>query len=104
VGVLVVPGGPSRLQVTVTARNGGCTPDNQLVQLQFTALSNVAIQLPSDLSLHETPFTAPILPSTAQTSFTLMRLTPGDAATAQLVVTDGCGTWPTFVGGGPGAF
>jgi hypothetical protein len=104
VGVLVVPGGPSRLQVTVTARNGGCTPDNQLVQLQFTALSNVAIQLPSDLSLHETPFTAPILPSTAQTSFTLMRLTPGEAATAQLVVTDGCGTWPTFVGGGPGAF
>jgi hypothetical protein len=32
------------------------------------------------------------------------RLVPGLAATAQLVLVDDCGTWPTFVGGGPGAF
>jgi hypothetical protein len=28
----------------------------------------------------------------------------GQAATVELTVTDGCGTWPTFVGGGPTAF
>ncbi|HEY7066159.1 MAG TPA: carboxypeptidase-like regulatory domain-containing protein [Chloroflexota bacterium] len=104
VGVQVAPGAPNRLQVTVTARNGGCTPDNQLVQLQFTVLSNGAIQRPSDLALHQTPFTVSIPPGTAQTSFTLLRLNPDQAATAQLVITDGCGTWPTFVGGGPGSF
>jgi hypothetical protein len=31
-------------------------------------------------------------------------VTNGTAATAELTVTDGCGDWPTFVGGGPGAF
>jgi hypothetical protein len=34
----------------------------------------------------------------------LNRLTAGQAATVELVVTDGCGDWLTFVGGGPGAF
>ena len=35
---------------------------------------------------------------------TLRRVTPGVAATVEFVATDGCGAWPTFVGGGPAAF
>jgi hypothetical protein len=31
-------------------------------------------------------------------------VTDGQASTVELVVTDGCGDWPTFVGGGPNAF
>jgi len=45
------------------------------------------------------------LPSQPQTiTLTVHRGTPGQAATVELVVTDGCGEWPTFVGGGPNAF
>jgi hypothetical protein len=32
------------------------------------------------------------------------RLAPGQAVIVPLVVTDDCGAWPTFVGGGPNAF
>jgi hypothetical protein len=40
---------------------------------------------------------------TRQVSFTIRRLAPG-AATLPFTVTDDCGNWPTFAGGGPGAF
>jgi hypothetical protein len=40
----------------------------------------------------------------ASYQFTVVRTTPGVASTVHLVVTDGCGAWPTFVGGGPSAF
>jgi hypothetical protein len=32
------------------------------------------------------------------------RVTPGVASTVRFVVTDGCGTWNSFAGGGPNAF
>jgi hypothetical protein len=35
---------------------------------------------------------------------TVHRQAAGQAATVELTVTDGCGQWPTFLGGGPGAF
>ena len=40
----------------------------------------------------------------ASVVLTVRRLTAGLAATVEAVVTDGCGDWPTFVGGGPTAF
>jgi hypothetical protein len=40
----------------------------------------------------------------ASIALTVHRVTAGQAATVELIVTDGCGTWPTFVGGGPSAF
>jgi hypothetical protein len=104
VGVQTTPDPPLRLQVLITARDAACTPNNQLAQLQFTALTNAGIQLPGELVVHETPFTVSIPPGHAQTSFTVIRLTAGQAATATFTVTDGCGAWPTFVGGGPNAF
>ena len=36
-------------------------------------------------------------------TFTVERAMPGRAATVPLTVVDGCGAWPTFVGGGPAA-
>lgn len=45
------------------------------------------------------------LPSgTTSVTLRVRRLTPGQAVMVPLVVTDECGAWPTFVGGGPGAF
>jgi hypothetical protein len=47
---------------------------------------------------------ASILPASITLTLTLNRATLGQAAMVELVVTDGCGDWPTFVGGGPSAF
>jgi hypothetical protein len=49
-----------------------------------------------------TPIALPTHP--ASIVLTLHRVTSGAASTAELTVTDGCGDWPTFVGGGPSAF
>ena len=38
------------------------------------------------------------------TSLLVHRVTPNQPATVPLVIVDGCGEWPTLVGGGPGAF
>jgi hypothetical protein len=37
-------------------------------------------------------------------AFTVRRTTAGQAAQVPFVVVDGCGEWPSFVGGGPNAF
>jgi hypothetical protein len=39
-----------------------------------------------------------------QLSFTVRRATAGQPTHVSLAVTDGCGEWPTFVGGGVDAF
>src|SRR5581483_6495603 len=41
---------------------------------------------------------------TTQTSFVVRQVVVGQAATIPLTVVDGCGDWPTVVGGGPAAF
>jgi hypothetical protein len=35
---------------------------------------------------------------------TVRRIDNTQPVTVELVVTDGCGEWPTFIGGGPNAF
>jgi CSLREA domain-containing protein len=104
VGVQATPGATGHLQVTLTARDAGCTPNNHLVQVEVTALTNAVIELPGNVVLQHAPVTLPLTPGAAQVSFTLLRVTAGQAASATLLVTDGCGGWPTFVGGGPDAF
>jgi hypothetical protein len=37
-------------------------------------------------------------------TFFVRRIAPGQGTTVELVVTDQCGEWRTFVGGGPNAF
>jgi hypothetical protein len=96
------------LQTTITARDANCTPNNKLLSLRFRRLTNASVEVPT--SPPTTVTTAPPdivvpLPSQPQTiTLTVHRGTPGQAATVELVVTDGCGEWPTFVGGGPNAF
>ncbi|HZR97801.1 MAG TPA: hypothetical protein VFE37_03785 [Chloroflexota bacterium] len=110
VGVHVEPGNPQRLLVTITARDANCTPNNRLIAVRVTALQNGVVQLPGSVVLQQTPFDIPVPPNSSQLSFTVIRRseTPPNAAgpgtTVSLVVTDGCGDWPTFVGGGPNAF
>jgi hypothetical protein len=106
VGVQVAPGGGT-LQTTLTARDAACAGgNNQLVSLQVTGLTNATVDLatapPTTVSTTPTTVNLPARP--ASLGLTVRRVTAGQAATVELTVTDGCGSWPTFVGGGPTAF
>jgi hypothetical protein len=104
--VQAVPGATAgRLQSTLRARDAGCMPNNQLLALRFIQLTNASVDIPG-VGTITAPTTAPIaLPGQpAAVTLTVNRLVSGQAATVEFIVTDGCGQWPTFVGGGPGAF
>lgn len=92
-----------RLQSTIRARNSGCSPNDQLVSLHFIRTDNATVDVLGTTG-RGGDFTVAVPPGTAQVTLTVNRVTAGQPATVQLVVTDGCGAWPTFVGGGAGAF
>jgi hypothetical protein len=107
VGVAVQPSGTAgRLTVTISARDAACSPNNQLQSLQFTRLTNATVEVggPPATTVTTAPTTVALTGGPAQTTLTVVRTTAGVASTAELTVTDGCGSWPTFVGGGPSAF
>jgi hypothetical protein len=69
--------------------------------LRFTRLSNAAIELGGQVGVTGS---VPLNPPVGSATFFVRRVAAGQAATAELTATDGCGAWPTFVGGGPGAY
>jgi hypothetical protein len=105
VGVQVTPSGGA-LQATITARNAGCAQgNNQLFALQFTALTNATVEVgTAPVTVVSAPTTVPLPTHPAQLGLTVRRVDAGSGATVQLTVTDGCGDWPTFIGGGPAVF
>jgi hypothetical protein len=102
IGIAVTPSGDGRLHVVVTATTNAGTPTNQLVSIRFDPGTNAAVY--AELFAQSVPFTVSYPAGTTQATFAVGRLTAGQASTASLVITDGCGAWPTFVGGGPSAF
>jgi N-acetylneuraminic acid mutarotase len=98
VGVSAVSNGDGRLRVTVSA--GGAAA-NLLQALDFTRQTNAVVEIGSTVGVTGTHSITP--PSRSLTWY-VRRATPGVATTVEMVVRDGCGAWPTFVGGGPGAF
>ena len=84
VAVQMERGGPGQMRVAVTSRSG--------------SIERIAFGTPRGVR--------PIrdLTITGQTArFTLVRSGQGGVS-LPFTVTDGCGSWPSFVGGGPGAF
>jgi hypothetical protein len=93
------------LQTTLTARAQGCVPNNQLHALQFTRLANATVTFSAPTPITVTGPTTVNLPSLPSSIvLTVFRVTAGQPTTVELVVTDSCGAWSTFVGGGPSAF
>jgi hypothetical protein len=88
--------------VTLTANTNAGTPTNALASVQVTPGANTRVY--GGLYAQQVPFTFTLQPGTASATLYLERLTAGQASNASVVVTDGCGAWPTFVGGGPSAF
>jgi hypothetical protein len=96
------PTDDGRLRVTVSAStNPGF--GNVLQALAWARLDNATVEVVGVGSV--LPGQRTSLPAGTQTALLLVgRVTPGQAATVHLVVTDACGDWSTFVGGGPNAF
>jgi hypothetical protein len=105
VQVTAVPGAPNNLQVTVTGLTNPNTPDNLLFTINFTQLDNAVVNIAN--ADHATPFVSDLGGTSPVVSFTVKRPQPpvaGLATTVRFTVTDACGDWPTFVGGGFGSF
>lgn len=90
-----------RLQVTVSAGSG------VLSQIQFGTgnrpLRNASVDFPGQATAITDGRTIPMGTGVTQTTFFVSRIAPGQV-TVPMVVTDACGPWETFVGGGSGAF
>jgi hypothetical protein len=90
--------GTGQLQVTVSATG----TNNRLVGLHFENTVNALVDAGGQTGLSGT-FDVPINGLPTSTNF-VVRRQAGGPVTVPLVVTDRCGTWRTFVGGGAGAF
>jgi hypothetical protein len=106
VSVTSRPLGNGRLEATIRAQTNASTPTNSLSSVRLTKIDNAAVQLNGSAA---SVGPAILLPSGAQqATLVVTRQAPGQnpskATTVTFVVTDACGEWPTFVGGGPGAF
>ena len=88
------------LQVTLTATNSATVTGNVLQSLAFNHILNASVTIGSQAS-QVNPFTVTFAPGTTTTQFTATRNTPGQAMQVDFGVTDRCGLWQTFVGGGP---
>ena len=100
----MAPGGGT-LQTTLTARDAGCAGgNNKLLSLQVTRLTNATVDVPGFGPVSTTPTTVNLPTQPPSIGLTVHRLNAGQATTVELTVTDGCGSWPTFIGGGGTAF
>ena len=89
--------GAGRLNVTVTAGSG------TLQSLAFAGGGNAQVEI--DGQTRQPPFTYPVPAGIAQKSFGVVRTGGvGTPMTLSFTVTDGCGPWSTFVGGGGAAW
>jgi tartrate-resistant acid phosphatase type 5 len=102
VGMSTQVSSPGRLQVTLTAQSNAGPAVNELRSVQFSQLDNATIDWPGRPPITG-PTTVALPAGTRQTVFTVQRVAAGQGAMVPLVVTDECGPWPTFVGGGPSA-
>jgi len=88
------------LQVTLTATNSASVTGNVLQSLAFNHILNASVTIGAQAN-QVNPFTVSFAPGTTTTQFTATRITSGQAMQVDFGVTDRCGLWQTFVGGGP---
>jgi len=92
----VVNGG--KLQVHVEATPLNTQQNNTLQELRFGQFENARVTLNGQVVVSGQTVSAP--PNSHAVDFTVERATPGQPTTVPFTVVDGCGLWPTFVGGG----
>lgn len=102
VAIATTPLGGGRLQVTVapTSNPGFEAPPIRAIRFEESRQAEIeAAGLPRSAA----PFSIAYPEGTTQATFVVQRTGAG-AVHVGFTVTDACGGWPTFVGGGPGAF
>jgi hypothetical protein len=94
------PDGAGRLRVTVSTTGIG----GAISRIRFGAASNAQIDAPGGPPNATGNFE--VTPPAGATSytFTVRRVTAGQGTQVPFIAIDACGNWPTFIGGGPGAF
>ena len=75
--------------------------NNPLQQVKFGAFQNATVTMNGQPIVSGQTVTLP--PNSPAMDFTVRRVTPGQSTTVPFTIVDGCGEWPTFVGGGTGA-
>lgn len=97
-------GAPGTLNVMVTATRPPAAPNNTVRQIQFGPAVNATVEI-NGQSKPGGNFTATIPPSTQTATFVVRRSPPNaTTTTVPFTVTDDCGGWSSFVGGGASAF
>jgi hypothetical protein len=94
VTVAVVSSGAGQITATI----GATGANNSVRQLRFGAATNASIQAGGQTAAGNFTMTPPA--GTAATTFIVQRVQAGQPVQVPLVVVDGCGEWPTFVGAG----
>jgi len=102
--VQVVNAGGGRLTVTIQANRAAPNQTNTLESVRFGVPRNAAIEVPNQPENTTGNFTVPLGNGATTFTFSLRRLTAGQAVTVPLTITDSCGPRDTFVGGGVNAF
>jgi hypothetical protein len=90
-----------KLQVTVLAQPVDQQANNHLFEIRFGAFQNGKVTFGGQPVASGATVAVPN--NAAMATFTAERDIPGKPTTVPFTVVDQCGTWPSFVGGGPGA-
>ncbi len=96
------PLGGGRLQVTVTASSNQGFAANAIKSISFGGSTHAEVERVGQPP-NAGAFTWTLGSEVAQVTFTIHRTATGPVQ-VPFTVTDNCGDWPTFVGGGSGAF
>lgn len=67
-------------------------------------MANASVDVVGGLSAITSPRSVPLTGAPRSVVLIVARQTPGLPTTVPLTITDDCGDWRTFVGGGPSAF
>lgn len=102
VRVTTARGEPGTLIAGIASEAGSGAPNNALESVQVTGLANARAEIGGRTLVGGESVRLPA--DTRAATLVVRRDAPDAGATVRLVVTDACGAWPTFVGGGPGAF
>jgi hypothetical protein len=102
VSVATVRVGTGQLQAVIAAQTSPATPSNALQRIAVTRIDNATVTLNGGPIASGDTVTLPA--GTPQATLLVQRQNPGAHATVAFTVTDICGSWPSFVGGGATAF
>jgi hypothetical protein len=100
VSVVSRPDGSGRLRVDVGSTNTAGTPDNALRALRIVSIANASVEVDGDV-LRTAGAGASFDDGAQSATLIVQRITASQSFTVTLGLTDGCGEYQTWVGGGP---